>query len=123
MPRTALPATAINPNIGNADPTGTASVAGAGNGFTVPYQGGKQLLLRVNNASGGSGTITILAGSQPSAIASGQGALVDTVANGATRWIGPLESARFQQPDGSLAIETSVVMTVTAISVDGRYVG
>lgn len=123
MPRAALTPTTINPNVGNADPTGTASVAGAGNGFTVPYQGGKQLLLRVANASGGSGTITILAGSQPSAIASGQGALVDTVANSTTRWIGPLESARFQQPDGTIAIETSVVMTVTAIAVDGRYVG
>ena len=123
MPRAALTPTTINPNVGDADPTGTASVAGSGNGFTVPYQGGKQLLLRVANASGGSGTITILAGSQPSAIASGQGNLVDTVANATTRWIGPLESARFQQPDGTLAIETSVVMTVTAIAVDGRYVG
>lgn len=123
MARAALTPTTINPNVGNADPAGTASVAGAGNGFSVPYQGGKHLLLRVSNASGGSGTVTILAGSQPSAIASGQGSLVDTVANGATRWIGPLESARFQQPDGTLAIETSVVMTVTAIAVDGRYVG
>ncbi|AXA97591.1 hypothetical protein [Microbacterium sp. PM5] len=123
MARAALNPTTITPNAGNADPAGTASVAGAGNGFAVPYQGGKQLLLRVSNASGGSGTVTVLAGSQPSAIASGQGSLVDTVANGATRWIGPLESARFQQPDGSLAIETSVIMTITAIAIDGRYVG
>lgn len=123
MARAALTPTTITPNAGNADPAGTASVAGAGNGFAVPYQGGKQLLLRVSNASGGSGTVTVLAGSQPSAIASGQGSLVDTVANGVTRWIGPLESARFQQPDGSFAIETSVIMTVTAIAVDGRYVG
>lgn len=123
MARAALTPTTITPNAGNADPAGTASVAGAGNGFAVPYQGGKQLLLRVSNASGGSGTVTVLAGSQPSAIASGQGPLVDTVANGVTRWIGPLESARFQQPDGTLAIETSVVMTITAIAIDGRYVG
>lgn len=123
MARATLTPTAITQNLGNADPAGTASVAGAGNGFTVPYQGKKLVLLRVANASGGSGTITILAGSQPSAIASGQGNLVDTVANSTTRWIGPLESARFSQPDGTLAIETSVVMTVTAISIDGRYVG
>jgi hypothetical protein len=33
--------------------------------------------------------------------------------------VGPL----IEQSDGSLAIETSVVMTVTAFTVDGRYVG
>lgn len=123
MARATLTPTAVIPNAGIADPAGTASVAGAGNGFSLPYQGKKLVLLRVTNASGGSGTVSVLAGSQPSAIASGQGGLTDTVANAATRWLGPFESARFQQPDGSLAIETSVVMTVAAFSIDGRYVG
>src|SRR5690242_16766277 len=123
MPRAALTPTAITPNAGQADPTGTASVAGAGNGFTIANPGSKLILLRVANASGGSGTVTVLAGTQPTAISGGQGNLSDTVANSTTRWIGPLESARFAQPDGSIAIETSVVMTVTAISIDGRYVG
>lgn len=123
MARATLTPTAFTPNAGIADPTGTASVAGAGNGFTVPYGGAKSLLLRVANASGGSGTVTIKAGSQPSAIASGQGDLTVTVANSSTQWVGPFESARFQQPDGSIAIESSVIMTVTAFTVDGRYVG
>ncbi|MGH3704198.1 MAG: hypothetical protein ACRDT9_06170 [Agromyces sp.] len=123
MARATLTPTAVPVNAGIADPAGTASVAGAGNGFTVPHQGGKHLLLRVSNASGGAGNIVLLKGSQPSAIASGQGDLTVAVGNGATQWIGPLESARFGQPDGSLAIETSVVLTVTAFSVDGRYVG
>ncbi|KJL37053.1 hypothetical protein RR49_01165 [Microbacterium ginsengisoli] len=123
MARATLTPTPFAPNAGIADPAGTASVAGAGNGFTIPAQGSKLVLLRVTNGTGGSGTASILAGSQPSAIASGQGPLVDTVGAGATRWIGPFESARFQQPDGTLAIETSVVMTVTAFTVDGRYVG
>lgn len=122
MARVTLNPTAITA-AGVADPTGTASVAGAGNGFTIPTQGAKHLLLRVANASGGSGTVSVLAGSQPSAIASGQGPNTVTVANGATQWVGPFESARVIQPDGSLAIETSVVMTITAFSVDGRYVG
>lgn len=123
MARATLTPTAVPFNAAIADPAGTASVAGSGNGFTVPYQGGKLVLLRVSNASGGAGNVVIKAGSQPSAIASGQGDLTVAVANGATQWVGPVESARFGQPDGSLAIETSVVLTVTAFAVDGRYVG
>ena len=122
MARVALTPTALTAT-GVADPTGTASVAGAGNGFSIASQGAKHVLLRVANASGGSGTISILAGSQPTAIASGQGANTVTVANSSTQWVGPFESARVIQSDGSYAIETSVVMTVTAFSVDGRYVG
>lgn len=122
MPRVTLTPTAVSA-AGVADPAGTASVAGAGNGFTIPSQGAKHILLRVANASGGSGTVSVLAGSQPSAIASGQGPNTVTVANSSTQWVGPFESARVIQPDGSLSIETSVVMTVTAFTVDGRYVG
>lgn len=106
---------------GVADPAGTASVAGAGNGFTLPYPGSKVVLLRCSNASGGTGTVSVLAGSQPSAIASGQGAVTASIATGGVTWLGPFESARVGQPDGSLSIETSVIMTVTAFTVDGRY--
>ena len=45
-------------------------------------------LLRVSNASGGSGTVTLKAGAQPLAIAAGLGDLTVTVANTATQWIG-----------------------------------
>jgi hypothetical protein len=121
MARATLTPTLLANATSVADPTGTASTAGAGNGFTLPYPGAKIVLLRVSNASGGSGTVSVLAGSQPSAIASGQGAVTATVATGAVAWLGPFESARVGQPDGSLAIETSVVMTVTAFTVDGRY--
>jgi hypothetical protein len=44
------------------------------------------------------------------------------VANSATQWIGPFDSSRVQQSDGSLSIETSVVMTVAAFTLDGRRV-
>ena len=123
MARATLTPSPLVPNGGLADPTGTASVAGAGNGFTIPAQGNKSVMLRVANASGGSGTISILAGTQPLAPSSGQGAITVTVANSATQWVGPFESARVEQPDGSLSVETSVVMTVTAFTLDGRYVG
>jgi hypothetical protein len=111
-------------NGGVADPAGTASVAGAGNGFVIPASSRPQheVFLRVANASGGSGTISVLAGSQPSAISSGLGPVTVTVANTTTQWVGPFDSSRVQQPDGSLLIETSVVLTVTAFTSDGRRI-
>lgn len=123
MARVALTPTALVPNGGVADPAGTASVAGAGNGFSVAAQTSPvSLWLRAANASGGSGTLSVLAGSQPSAISSGLGPVTVTVANSSTQWIGPFDSSRVQQPDGTLLIETSVVMTVAAFTLDGRRV-
>jgi hypothetical protein len=124
MARVALTPTALVANGGVADPAGTASVAGAGNGFSIApiISNNVNLWLRAANASGGSGTISVLAGSQPSAQSSGLGPVTVTVANSATQWIGPFDSSRVQQPDGSLLIETSVVMTVAAFTLDGRRV-
>lgn len=123
MARVALTPTPLVPNGGVADPAGTASVAGAGNGFTVAaLTPNVSLWLRAANASGGSGTISVLAGSQPLAPSSGQGAVTVTVANSSTQWVGPFDSSRVIQNDGSLSIETSVVMTVAAFTLDGRRV-
>lgn len=122
MARTAVAysATVINGSL--ADPAGTAVSSGAGNGGQIPATSGggavpELTVLRVKNASGGSGTASVLAGVQPLAISSGQGPLTVTVADGATSWLGPFESARFLQNDGSLIVETSVAMTVTAFKV------
>lgn len=123
MARVALVPTPLVPNGNVVDPAGTASVAGAGNGFTIAYVGGKSLYLRAANASGGSGTLTLFAGTQPLAISSGQGNLVITVANSTTQWIGPFDSARFEQSDGSFTVETSVVLTTAAFTLDGKYIG
>jgi hypothetical protein len=103
-----------------ADPAGTASVAGAGNGFTIAYPGAKLVLLRVSNASGGTGTVSVLTGVQPIAPSQGQGSTTVSILTATTQWIGPFESARVSQADGSISIETSVIMTVTAFAVDGR---
>jgi len=123
MTRATLTPTPFPGQAGIADPTGTASVAGAGNGFTIPDQGSKSVLLRVVNASGSTGTVSVLAGSQPLAVASGQGPVTASLATGTTQWLGPFESARVTQPDNSLAIETTQVMTITAFTLDGRYYG
>lgn len=124
MARVALPYSTLTSNADIVDPTGVATVAGAGNGLQVPditpnrrQSLPEQTLLRVANASGGSGTISLLAGTNPPNVAAGLGNLTVTVANSTTRWIGPFESNRFIQSDGSLIVESSVVMTVTAFKV------
>lgn len=124
MARTAVAYSTLVPNSNLTDPTGTAVTSGAGNGGQIPdvspnrRQSVPELtLLRVSNASGGSGTATVLAGTNPPALAAGLGNLTVTVANSATQWIGPFESGRFLQSDGSLIVETSVAMTITAFKV------
>ena len=117
MARTAVSYSALVPNSNLADPTGTSVSSGAGNGGQVASARPELTLLRLSNASGGSGTATVKAGSLPLAIASGQGDLTVTVANSATQWVGPFESGRFLQNDGSLIVETSVAMTMTAFRV------
>lgn len=117
MARTAVPYSNLVPNSDLADPAGTALTSGAGNGGQIADAYPELTVVRVANASGGSGTISLLAGSLPLAAAGGQGPLTVTVANGASVWVGPVESGRFLQNDGSLIFETSVAMTVTAFKV------
>jgi hypothetical protein len=123
MARAALAYSPLVPNGALPDPAGTATVAGAGNGLQIPSVPvppalarslPELTLLRVSNASGGTGTVTVKAGTQPLAIASGQGDLTVSLATGTVQWLGPFESGRFEQSDGSLIVESSVVMTVTA---------
>lgn len=52
-------------------------------------------------------TFTVKAGDYPPAIAAGQGDLAVTVGFGKTVFIGPLESGRFIQNDGSLSFTAS----------------
>jgi len=125
MARVALTPTALVPNGGVADPAGTASVAGTGNGFVIaaPTASNVTLYLRASNATGAAATISVLAGSQPSAISSGQGPVtVSVAATSGVQWVGPFDSSRVQQPDGTLLIETSAVLTVAAFTIDGRRV-
>jgi hypothetical protein len=118
MARTAVAYSAAIVNGSLADPGGTAITAGAGNGGQIAAAAPELTLLRVANASGGSGTVTVKAGTQPSAISSGQGDLVSgAIATGTSLFVGPFESARFGQPDGSLIVESSVAVTVTAFKV------
>jgi len=122
MARTAVAYSNWVPNSDLADPAGTATNAGVGNGHVIPAaQPGADavpelMVLRVVAGSTG-GNVTIKAGTLPLAIASGQGDLVVAVANSATRWIGPFESGRFLQNDGSVLVDIAtafVAGTITA---------
>lgn len=116
MATTAVPVntTVINGSI--ADPTGTAIVAGVGNGGQIAAVFAEQTILRVVGTAT-AGTLTLKAGKYPPAIAAGQGDLAIAVGISATVWVGPIESGRFQQGDGSLIFEGTQAFTVTAFRV------
>ncbi|MFR9796145.1 hypothetical protein ACL02U_09615 [Streptomyces sp. MS06] len=116
MARTAVAYSDLVPNSNLADPAGTAVTAGAGNGGQVSDAFPELTVLRVVNGAT-AGTVTVLAGELPLAIASGQGDLAVSVGSSATEWVGPVESGRFLQSDGSLIFETDQAMTVTAFKV------
>lgn len=125
MARTAVPYSNLVPNGDIADPAGTATNAGTSNGHVIPAaQPGADAfpeltILRVVAGATG-GNVTIKAGTNPPAIAAGQGDLVVAVANSATRWIGPFESGRFLQADGSILVDIAtgfVAGTITAFRV------
>ncbi|MFJ2162368.1 hypothetical protein [Streptomyces sp. NPDC087856] len=119
MARTAVPYSNLVPNSNLADPAGTATNAGTGNGHSIAGAFPELTVLRVVAGSTG-GNVTVKAGTLPLAIASGQGDLVVAVANNATAWIGPFESGRFLQNDGSLLVDIAagfVAGTITAFKV------
>ncbi|MFI6814434.1 hypothetical protein ACIBG7_18630 [Nonomuraea sp. NPDC050328] len=116
MPRTAVPYSNLVPNGTLADPAGTAVTAGAGNGGQITKSEPERTLLRVV-CGGTGGNFTLLKGANPPAIAAGQGDYVEALTASAVEWLGPFESGRFLQADGSLVFETSQAMTVTAFKV------
>lgn len=119
MPRTPVTASVLLVNSSLADPAGVPLTPGAGNGGQIVAPSYPELtVLRVSNLTAGAGTFTLLPGSQPLAISSGLGGLTVNVGATSVVFISPDESARFEQPDGSLVFECSVAMTVTAFKVN-----
>ncbi|MEU9606158.1 hypothetical protein [Streptomyces sp. NPDC048057] len=125
MARTPVAYSNLVPNSNLADPAGTALNPGTNNGHVIPAAGpnGKALpeltVLRVTAGATG-GNVTVKAGTYPPAIASGQGDLVVAVANAGTQWIGPFESGRFLQNDGTMLIDVASAVvpgTITAFRV------
>lgn len=119
MARTNLPLTALAPNSSIAAPAGTNVDATNGmnvqivtNGIPAAYSLA-DVFLQVTNSAASAKTVTVRAGSNPPAFRAGLGDLAVSVNASATVFIGPLESARFAQVDGSLNIDFGSGMTGT----------
>jgi hypothetical protein len=122
MARTAVPYSNMVANSSLDDPAGTNLNPGAGNGHSIADALPEYTVLRIDNTAASEADITIVAGDNPPALAAGQGNLVIPVAATSVEWIGPVESGRFLQSDGTLLIdvEAGATGTITAFKVP-RY--
>lgn len=118
MATTQVPYDDLVPNSNLEDPAGTTTVVAPTNNMQISDAVPELTVLRVVN-TGAEQDITIKAGDNPPALAAGQGDLVVTVAaTTGVEFIGPFESGRFLQSDGSVLIEAETVdATITAFRV------
>ncbi|MEV7584396.1 hypothetical protein [Streptomyces erythrochromogenes] len=119
MATTQLSYSNLAPNSSLAQPAGTALVAAPTNNMQLANAFPELTVLRVSNTDDDTNlTLTVKAGDNPPALAAGQGDLAVTVAFGTVQLIGPFESGRFVQSDGSMMIESSTTTgTITALKV------
>lgn len=117
MARTAVTVTEFNANAETDEPSGTA--ADATNDHSVSGHPLEEVLLYIENGSGQEMTATVKAGSNPPALSAGQGDLEVSIATSSNSWIGPFESARFEQGANVLHLDLDVdtTSTVTAFHV------
>lgn len=118
MATTTIPYSNLVPNGNLAQPAGTTTVVAPTNNMKVADAFAELTLLRVVN-TGVQQVIKVKAGTGPQAVAAGQGDLSVTVAaTTGVQFIGPFESGRFIQSDGSLLIEAATVdATITAFKI------
>lgn len=116
MARTAVTPTVLTVNGSATEPAATNTVSGTGNGITIAASTPEQTIFRVTATN--AGNVIIKAGAGAAAISAGQGDLTVALGAGAVAEIGPFESARFGQADGSLNLETSAVMAVQTFKVN-----
>lgn len=119
MATTQVPYSNLVANSSLAQPAGTTLVAAPTNNMQISDAVPEYTVLRVSNTDDDTDLdITVKAGDNPPALAAGQGDLVVTVAFGTTRFIGPFESGRFMQSDGSMMIESETTTgTITALRI------
>ena len=81
------------------------------------------MILKVDNSAAGPHVVTVRKGVNPPAFRAGIGDLAVTVTNGTTQYIGPLESARFSQADGSLLLDfdSGTTGTITAFFIPVKW--
>lgn len=119
MATTQLTYSALVPNGNLLQPAGTTLVAAPTNNMQLAAARPELTVLRVSNTDDDTAlTLTVKAGDNPPALAAGQGDLAVTVAFGTVQLIGPFESGRFLQSDGSMMIESSTTTgTIAALRV------
>jgi hypothetical protein len=109
MARTAVTVTALSGNSGVAQPAGTT--IDPTNGHVINNAKPEQLILRVTNTNGTQRTLTIKAGDYPPAVAAGLGDYTIVIAaTTGVAIVGPFESGRFLQSDGTLQIDCEASM-------------
>lgn len=106
MADTALAYSTLAANSNLADPAGTSIVATNTN--TISAAKPERTLIRVTNTDSADHIVTVKAGdTNPPAFARGLGDLSVTVAaTSGVQWIGPFDSSRFLNTNGSLVIST-----------------
>ncbi len=116
MATTQLSYTDLVANDNVTQPAGTTLVAAPTNDMQLANAFPELTVLRVTNTDDDTNlTFTVKAGDHPPALAAGQGDLAVTVAFGTVEFIGPFESGRFVQSDGSMMFTSST--TTGAVTV------
>ena len=123
MARTNLPITDLAGNAGVAEATTAIDVANGMNvavaSEAVPAKGEAQdIILIVDNTAAAAYNTIVRAGAGPvPAFRASLGDLTVNVAAAGTVFIGPFESARFAQSDGSLNVDFAAGMTGTIVAL------
>lgn len=104
MARTAVAYSNLTANSALTDPAGTT--IDQTNGMVINSAKPEQTLLRVTNTDGSAHNVILRGGDYPPALASGQGDLtVSVAATTGVQFLGPFESGRFLQSNGSMEVD------------------
>jgi len=121
VPRTAVVPRQLAKNSNLIGTTGATTIDATlvTNGVTIANARPEQLIIRATNTEASTNTVTVLAGANPPAIRGGQGNLVVTIAaTSGVQFIGPFESDKYLQADGSISLDFETGMTG---SLDALY--
>jgi hypothetical protein len=114
MPRTAVTPRALVANGGLNGATGATTIDSTlvTNGVVINSAEPERTLIRVTNTEGSTNVVTVRAGDNPPAHAAGQGDITVTVAaTSGVQFLGPFESGRVLQNNGSMEIDFESGMT------------
>jgi hypothetical protein len=120
MARTEIPYTSLQAAGSVADPAGTTINAGPAGGHYIDRAEPERTILRVVTDAGGGGDLSIAVGGTPLAV--GQAALLFSLSESDTVWLGPFESGRHVLAGAAtgrlhIDVQAGVAGTITAFLV------